>query len=147
MHGVCFAKIASLTLPISCQATLEHITEVGAQGTASAAEAVADLSEGTAMQPKGLEIYHNNPLLSCLVCSRQVSANRYAQHLASCVGVGKGGLARRKGKAGGTSKVKTALENRRRAGYLMSGTSTPVQRTFDDATSVTSDDDTGRKSE
>ncbi|PWN32557.1 uncharacterized protein FA14DRAFT_75401 [Meira miltonrushii] len=96
------------------------------------------------VQPKGLEIYHNNPLLSCIICSRQVSANRYAQHLASCVGVGKGGIARRKGKSTGNSKVKTALENRKRAGLLMSGASTPLQRAtpvHDDGASVVSDDE------
>lgn len=101
-------------------------------------------NEANAVQPKGLEIYHNNPLLSCIICSRQVSANRYAQHLASCVGVGKGGIARRKGKSTGNSKVKTALENRKRAGLLMSGASTPIHRAtpvHDDGASIASDDE------
>ena len=112
---------------------------------------------------KGLDIYHNNPLLACLVCSRQVSANRYAQHLASCVGVGKGSVARRKGKSAsavsGNAKIKTALENRKRASFPMSSsvsrTSTPPLQAVaaanaaaagrahnaDDASSVASDDE------
>ncbi|KAJ9477950.1 SAGA-associated factor 11 [Pseudozyma hubeiensis] len=43
------------------------------------------------------DYYSNNPLFECLVCSRQVSSNRYATHLAKCMGMGsKGG---RKGAA------------------------------------------------
>ena len=102
-----------------------------------------EITTTNTVQPKGLEIYHNNPLLSCIICSRQVSANRYAQHLAACVGVGKGGIARRKGKSNGNSKVKTALENRKRAGLLMSGASTPLQRAtpvHDDGVIVSDDE-------
>lgn len=113
-----------------------------AEGSGSAGNSNGN---GHSAQPRGLEIYHNNPLLACLVCSRQVSANRYAQHLASCVGVGKGGLARRKGKNAGSSKVKTALENRKRAGFMLSGASTPLQKTIDDTASAASDDEGGKR--
>lgn len=119
------------------------------EGSVKEEEENASTNETTATQPKGLEIYHNNPLLSCIICSRQVSANRYAQHLASCVGVGKGGIARRKGKPTGNAKIKTALENRKRAGFLMSGASTPLQRATpiqDDGASVVSDDEFVKRS-
>jgi hypothetical protein len=99
-------------------------------------------------------MYQNNPLLACLVCSRQVSANRYAQHLASCVGVGKGGIARRKGKNGQSvlssakdrSKIKTALENRKKANFQTQSnrnTPTPMTRLEQESGSGASDDDSG----
>lgn len=34
------------------------------------------------------DYYSNNPLFECLVCSRQVSSNRYATHLEKCMGMG-----------------------------------------------------------
>ena len=34
------------------------------------------------------DYYSNNPLFECLVCSRQVSSNRYATHLEKCMGIG-----------------------------------------------------------
>jgi len=34
------------------------------------------------------DYYSNNPLFECLVCSRQVSSNRYATHLEKCMGAG-----------------------------------------------------------
>lgn len=34
------------------------------------------------------DYYSNNPLFECLVCSRQVSSNRYATHLEKCMGLG-----------------------------------------------------------
>ncbi|SPO22178.1 uncharacterized protein UTRI_02187_B [Ustilago trichophora] len=52
------------------------------------------------------DYYSNNPLFECLVCSRQVSSNRYATHLAKCMGMGsKGGRkgAARNAKASTTS--------------------------------------------
>ncbi|PWY98574.1 hypothetical protein BCV70DRAFT_201894 [Testicularia cyperi] len=52
------------------------------------------------------DYYSNNPLFECLVCSRQVSSNRYATHLAKCMGMGsKGGRkgAARNAKAANTS--------------------------------------------
>jgi len=139
-----------------CKTTCQSSTLENNQGTTKGESSIKEEDENsttttnnestnTTIQPKGLEIYHNNPLLSCIICSRQVSANRYAQHLASCVGVGKGGIARRKGKSNGNSKVKTALENRKRAGLLMSGASTPIQQRSnsinDDGTGIASDDE------
>ncbi|PWN49216.1 hypothetical protein IE53DRAFT_388598 [Violaceomyces palustris] len=43
------------------------------------------------------DYYSHNPLFECLVCSRQVSSNRYATHLAKCMGMG--GKGSRKGAA------------------------------------------------
>lgn len=39
------------------------------------------------------DLYAQNPLFECLVCSRQVSSNRYAVHLAKCLGIGSSGKA------------------------------------------------------
>lgn len=122
-------------------------TEAGEEG---------EVSEAATITPKGLEMYQNNPLLACLVCSRQVSANRYAQHLASCVGVGKGGIARRKGKNGlaglssakDRSKIKTALENRKKANFQTQSnrnTPTPTTRLEQESASGASDDDSGSR--
>ena len=64
------------------------------------------------------DYYSNNPLFECLVCSRQVSSNRYATHLAKCMGMGsKGG---RKG-AARNAKASTSLSGSVR----QSGTGTP----------------------
>ncbi|MCO5590571.1 hypothetical protein L7F22_044542 [Adiantum nelumboides] len=119
----------------------------GTEGTAANGASGEAASATATPQPKGLDIYHNNPLLACLVCSRQVSANRYAQHLASCVGVGKGGIARRKGKAGGAakdrSKVKSALEARKRAGLSQSNGNGSRMGTPTPTPTATSDDEGG----
>lgn len=75
-------------------------TPAAGHNTSSSA-AVEDLSR-TATDPSSSQgnkpdYYSNNPLFECLVCSRQVSSNRYATHLAKCMGMGsKGG---RKGAA------------------------------------------------
>jgi len=117
-------------------------------------EASPSHTQESVAPPKGLEMYQNNPLLTCLVCSRQVSANRYAQHLASCVGVGKGGIARRKGKngtiGGGSAKdrikIKTALENRKKANFqTQSNRNTPTPSSRPEQESL-SDEESSRKS-
>lgn len=60
--------------------------------------------ESSGSQTSKPDYYSNNPLFECLVCSRQVSSNRYATHLAKCMGMGsKGG---RKG-AARTAKAST----------------------------------------
>lgn len=56
--------------------------------------ATASTSTSTAGKP---DYYSHNPLYECLVCSRQVSSNRYAPHLAKCLGIG--GKGARKGAA------------------------------------------------
>ncbi|WFC99614.1 hypothetical protein MYAM1_002359 [Malassezia yamatoensis] len=48
---------------------------------------VASDSLNQANGPKQ-DYYSNNPLFECLVCSRQVSSNRYATHLEKCMGMG-----------------------------------------------------------
>ena len=126
-------------------------TETLEESEASPSQSQSHNQELNAPLPKGLEMYQHNPLLACLVCSRQVSANRYAQHLASCVGVGKGGIARRKGKNGlGSSsakdrmKIKTALENRRKANFQTQSnrnTPTPSSRPEQESMSGASDDE------
>uniref|UniRef100_V5ERY2 SAGA-associated factor 11 n=1 Tax=Kalmanozyma brasiliensis (strain GHG001) TaxID=1365824 RepID=V5ERY2_KALBG len=80
---------------VRCQA---H-TSAAQQSSLSALDAAPSRSGtpvpgGSAPKP---DYYSNNPLFECLVCSRQVSSNRYATHLAKCMGMGsKGG---RKGAA------------------------------------------------
>ncbi|CDW99456.1 hypothetical protein [Sporisorium scitamineum] len=65
------------------------------------------------------DYYSNNPLFECLVCSRQVSSNRYATHLAKCMGMGsKGG---RKGAARNAKATTSSLPGSNR----QSGAGTP----------------------
>ncbi|CBQ72209.1 conserved hypothetical protein [Sporisorium reilianum SRZ2] len=65
------------------------------------------------------DYYSNNPLFECLVCSRQVSSNRYATHLAKCMGMGsKGG---RKGAARNAKATTSSLAGSNR----QSGAGTP----------------------
>ena len=66
------------------------------------------------------DYYSHNPLFECLVCSRQVSSNRYATHLAKCMGMG--GKGARKGAA------RSAKAN----GTPQSGRNTPARLTSDD---------------
>lgn len=87
---------------------------------------VPNASQGGASKP---DYYSNNPLFECLVCSRQVSSNRYATHLAKCMGMGsKGG---RKGAARNAKAVSTPVS------AALSGRGTPSGRYSSDA-----DDDT-----
>jgi len=71
------------------------------------------------------EMYSANPLFECLICSRQVGINRYAHHLAKCLGIGgKEKSARKNGNnsvvsdAGGllqhSARIRQVLEARRR---------------------------------
>lgn len=60
----------------SCTKHGRHRTHPGNADSASAAN-------GTKT-----DYYSNNPLFECLVCSRQVSSNRYATHLEKCMGMG-----------------------------------------------------------
>lgn len=55
-------------------------------------------------------------LLDCLKCKRQVTPNRYAAHLATCLGLGN---ARRTGPRNAAGKIRTGTD---------SGVATPVQR-------------------
>lgn len=56
------------------------------------------------------DYYSNNPLFECLVCSRQVSSNRYATHLEKCMGIGSKSL--RKGSARSAKTASTAVTQR-----------------------------------
>ena len=56
------------------------------------------------------DYYSNNPLFECLVCSRQVSSNRYATHLEKCMGIGSKSL--RKGSARNAKTASTAVTQR-----------------------------------
>ena len=72
------------------------------------------------------ELYSANPLFECLICSRQVGINRYAHHLAKCLGIGGKEKSARKianasasaSDAGGTpqhsARILSVLETRRR---------------------------------
>ncbi|SPO23508.1 uncharacterized protein UTRI_02187 [Ustilago trichophora] len=74
-------------------ATLDISSKPATPGSRSGTPAPGG-SGSTSSKP---DYYSNNPLFECLVCSRQVSSNRYATHLAKCMGMGsKGG---RKGAA------------------------------------------------
>lgn len=147
-----------------CKSTCQKSSENDHQQAAATTIIKTEVEEGEtspslaqeSTAPKGLEMYQNNPLLTCLVCSRQVSANRYAQHLASCVGVGKGGIARRKGKHGANGlasakdrmRIKTALENRKKANFQTQSnrnTPTPSTRQERESPSGNSDDDSGSR--
>lgn len=48
---------------------------------------------GSSSQAARPDLYAQNPLFECVVCSRQVSSNRYAVHLAKCLGIGSSGKA------------------------------------------------------
>ncbi|PWN98373.1 hypothetical protein FA09DRAFT_329434 [Tilletiopsis washingtonensis] len=105
--------------------------------------AASSSSSATSSAPKALAAYSDNPLLACVVCAREVSANRYSYHLSKCVfgasGAGGSKGARRKlGAAGAAAsgganaaavkqakKIASALEARRRAGGLGSRRNTP----------------------
>lgn len=98
--------------------------------------------------------YSHNPLYECLVCSRQVSSNRYAPHLAKCLGLGPNSSSKtsssRKGKASDTNaaalafsrgqKVASALENRKKAMGMSNGSSArnSPNRDSDDASNEAS---------
>lgn len=56
------------------------------------------------------DYYSNNPLFECLVCSRQVSSNRYATHLEKCMGVG--AKSARKGSARNAKSASSAVTSR-----------------------------------
>jgi hypothetical protein len=158
---MCIAKflICSISVSDSCQRSHDGSSKLTDEAKGIKLEAMEEgevspsQQDSNAAPPKGLELYHNNPLLTCLVCSRQVSANRYSQHLASCVGVGKGGIARRKGKNGGIAggsakdrmKIKTALENRKKANFqTQSNRNTPTPSTRLEQES-TSDEESGMR--
>lgn len=56
------------------------------------------------------DYYSNNPLFECLVCSRQVSSNRYATHLEKCMGIGNKAV--RKGSARNAKATSSAATQR-----------------------------------
>lgn len=56
------------------------------------------------------DYYSNNPLYECLVCSRQVSSNRYATHLEKCMGAGN--KSTRKGSTRNAKTASTAVTQR-----------------------------------
>lgn len=66
------------------------------------------------------DYYSNNPLFECLVCSRQVSSNRYATHLAKCMGMGSKG-----GRKGAARNAKVALNSSATASNRQSASATP----------------------
>ncbi|WFD31668.1 hypothetical protein MSPP1_002707 [Malassezia sp. CBS 17886] len=71
------------------------------------------------------DYYSNNPLFECLVCSRQVSSNRYATHLEKCMGMGA------KTSRKGCSRMAKSNSNAATSSLLNSGTrsASPAQRT------------------
>lgn len=62
-------------------------------GSVSPNSAAASVATTTGSQAGKLDLYAQNPLFECVVCSRQVSSNRYAVHLAKCLGIGSSGKA------------------------------------------------------
>ncbi|KAK0524858.1 hypothetical protein OC842_005705 [Tilletia horrida] len=77
-------------------------------------------STGPASTTLKPDLYSHNPLYECLVCSRQVAANRYANHLANCLGIGAKAASSRK-VANRGQKIANVLESRRKATALVPG--------------------------
>ena len=72
----CTAKRASFASPPTSKLTQSDGSALGQDGAGA---------KGDGVKP---DYYSNNPLFECLVCSRQVSSNRYATHLEKCMGMG-----------------------------------------------------------
>ncbi|GAC76951.1 hypothetical protein PANT_22d00268 [Moesziomyces antarcticus T-34] len=104
---------------VRCQA---HTPAAEQTATLSAAPGTAETTTPTSRSGTPVpgassskpDYYSNNPLFECLVCSRQVSSNRYATHLAKCMGMGsKGG---RKGAARNAKATTSATTSSRQSG-------------------------------
>ncbi|KAG8776882.1 hypothetical protein FRC12_000639 [Ceratobasidium sp. 428] len=92
----------------------EHINQGTSGGLAGTPVAPASGANGPT---NGNGIKPELPvLLDCIKCQRQVTPNRYANHLATCLGLGN---TRRTGPRNAAGKARTAAE---------SGAATPVQR-------------------
>ncbi|KAE8256409.1 hypothetical protein A4X13_0g2656 [Tilletia indica] len=91
-----------------------------ANGSTSTPSASQPGPSATATGPTTIkpDLYSHNPLYECLVCSRQVAANRYATHLANCLGIGAKAASSRK-VANRGQKIANILENRRKATALV----------------------------
>ncbi|KDN44689.1 hypothetical protein K437DRAFT_294774 [Tilletiaria anomala UBC 951] len=77
----------SASLPGSASGTPVPVDLGTATGTPSRVGTPGPTSN-SAGNPLKPDIYAQNPLFECIVCSRQVSSNRYAVHLAKCLGIG-----------------------------------------------------------
>ncbi|KAK0545550.1 hypothetical protein OC846_005629 [Tilletia horrida] len=80
----------------------------------------ADTGGGPANSALKPDLYSHNPLYECVVCSRQVGVNRYAYHLAKCLGINNKTSGSRK-PVNRSQKIANALEARKRATALVGG--------------------------
>ncbi|TKY87384.1 hypothetical protein EX895_004061 [Sporisorium graminicola] len=74
--------------------------------SSTASRSATPVPGSTSTAPHKPDYYSNNPLFECLVCSRQVSSNRYATHLAKCMGMGSKG-----GRKGAARNAKAAMSS------------------------------------
>lgn len=94
----------------------------GADTVSATPTNVADTGSGPASSALKPDLYSHNPLYECVVCSRQVGVNRYAYHLAKCLGINNKTSGSRK-PVNRSQKIANALEARKRATALVGGSS------------------------
>lgn len=83
---------AALSAPIENGKSAPSGPSSGSTSPESSTSAATPSAGGHSQAGKP-DLYAQNPLFECVVCSRQVSSNRYAVHLAKCLGIGTSGKA------------------------------------------------------
>ncbi|CAD6983551.1 unnamed protein product [Tilletia controversa] len=111
----CVGASGAVDCPDPSGGTPSQANGSSSQQAQTSSSATTTTATTTTIKP---DLYSHNPLYECLVCSRQVAANRYATHLANCLGIGAKASSSRK-VANRGQKIANILENRRKATALV----------------------------